>query len=165
MYTECALTTTAMDPKTFLASDKEDMRNRFRMVIEAEGPILDDLLEKRVLHSYGLFKRGNRIQPFLDEVLDEVDAEKTIQVSADKKEHTIYWPSAYAGKDKTEFRECRIPSQRDITEIPVCEVANLMRSLGIRQKEKLFDMTAKQLGFKKKGSNIRKTFSLAYTLI
>lgn len=160
-YQTCMLETTAMDAKTFIAGDREEMARRFRSVIETEGPIVDDLLQKRVLHSYGLAKRGNRIQPVLDEVMDSLHAKATIQISADGKEHRVFWPDSM---EAASFHDCRIPSGRDITEIPVVEIANLMESLGVRPKQKLFDACAKELGFKKKGSNIRKTFALAYRL-
>ncbi|MCH3908502.1 MAG: DUF3320 domain-containing protein [Sphaerochaeta sp.] len=165
MYTECVLPMTEMDAQSFLQSDPEEMRRRFEAVIQTEGPILDSLLEKRVLRSYGLVKRGSRIRPLMDRILEAMDTERTWQVSADGKRHAVYWPESYRGKDKATFTECRIPSDRDIMEIPLCEVANLMRSIGVKQKTKLFNLTAKQLGYARKGANIRKTFALAYPLI
>jgi hypothetical protein len=101
----------------------------------------------------------------MDRILEAMDTERTWQVSADGKRHAVYWPESYRGKDKATFTECRIPSDRDIMEIPLCEVANLMRSIGVKQKTKLFNLTAKQLGYARKGANIRKTFALAYPLI
>ena len=40
--------------------------------MEFEGPILDDLLELRVLNSYNLKKRGKNIQALFDQVLSKM---------------------------------------------------------------------------------------------
>lgn len=159
-YEECKLETTAMNAEAFLASDRTDMARRFSLVIQAEGPIVDDLLQKRVLHSYGLAKRGKRIQPVLDEVMHMLQERRTLQISADGKEHQVFWPNGMES-----LNDCRIPSTRDITEYPIVEIANLMETIPTKNKKELFEKTARALGFKKKGTNIRKSFSLAYRLL
>ena len=41
--------------KDFTAYDREDIAQRFRTVIEAEGPVVDDFLELKVLKSYSIY--------------------------------------------------------------------------------------------------------------
>ena len=47
--------------KDFTAYDREDIAQRFRTVIEAEGPVVDDFLELKVLKSYSIYQRGSLI--------------------------------------------------------------------------------------------------------
>lgn len=163
-YRSAVLDVSAMTAEQFLSSSREEMQRRFKTVIETEGPIVDDLLQKRVLRSYGLSKRGRRIQPVLDEVMASLQAVTTTQTSCDKHVHQVFWPEAWRDKQPLlDWREVRVPSERDITEYPIVELANLMDDIGLKTpKKKLFLATLGRLGFKKQGTHIRSSFALAY---
>ena len=163
-YQETALEVTALTAEQLLSGDRGEIARRMRLVIELEGPILDDLLEKRVLHSYGLVKRGSRIAPLLSEVRASLGAVTTTQRSCDGNEHTVYWQESWKGRDiEGTYTSFRAPSPRDISEYPVIEVANVMAQVGLQQSRKaLWLETLRLLGFTKQGTQIRATFKLAY---
>lgn len=152
-----------MTSEELLASDRAEIARRMLLVIKTEGPILDDVLEKRVLHSYGLKKRGNRIAPFFREIRLSLNAVTTTQISSDGQEHLVYWQESWRGKDIARLYDSfRAPSARDITEYPLIEVANLMQALGPKKSRKtLWVDLLHAMGFSKQGTQIRATFKLA----
>lgn len=165
-YTCAQLEMTPMTPEQFMASDREDMKNRFLRVIAAESPVVDDWLQLEVLHSYGMKKRGRRLKPILDDVMASLPSVVTVQKSADGKEHSVYWSDAWRGKDiEREYTSYRLPGGRDVTDIPVIEIANAMAGVAVRKKAETFKATAQIFGWKKQGTNIKKTFSRAWSFL
>lgn len=162
-YQEMTLEATALTAGQLLEVGHEEIARRMRLVIELEGPILDDLLEKRVLHSYGLVKRGSRIAPLFSEIRASLGAVTTVQQSCDGMEHTVYWPESWRGRDiEGEYTDFRAPSPRNITEYPIIEVANVMAQVGLKKSRKVLWLeTLHRLGFTKQGTQIRATFKLA----
>ncbi|MCF0238234.1 MAG: DUF3320 domain-containing protein, partial [Sphaerochaetaceae bacterium] len=72
-YCHCKLRTVFLDSEKLLNHDKKALIKRFHTVIDVEGPILDDVLQLRVLNSYGLKKRGCNIQDFFDGLMEDLD--------------------------------------------------------------------------------------------
>ena len=162
-YQETALEVTALTAGQLVESDRGEIARRMRLVIDREGPILDDLLEKRVLHSYGLKKRGSRIAPLFSEIRASLNAVATIQKSCDGHEHTVYWQESWRNRDiEGEYTSFRAPSSRDRCEDGVSGVGNVMTQVGVEKNRKVLWLeTLHLLGFTKQGTQIRATFKLA----
>ncbi len=150
------------------------VEDRFNKVIEFEGPIIDDLLQLRVLHSFDVKQRGKNIQKFLDDILLKMDVLKTSQIDCANQIHYVFWPERYKkyGKDvENKYIQFRKPndddaSKRAITDYPQVEIRNAMLSL-IREKgkylrEPLIEDTAKLLGFKRRGTAIIETLNQVF---
>ena len=150
------------------------VEDRFNKVIEFEGPIIDDLLELRVLHSFDVKQRGKNIQKFLDDILLKMDVLKTIQVDCANQNHYVFWPERYNkyGKDvENKYIQFRKPneddaSKRGIQDYPQVEIRNAMLSLikekGKYLKQPLIEDTAKLLGFKRLGTAIIETLNQVF---
>ena len=166
--------------KDFTAYDREDIAQRFRAVIEAEGPVVDDFLELKVLKSYSIFQRGSLIAPFLRSVLLSVGAVMTRQIDCDGAEHLVFWPERFRGhEEEIESFKCEVytdfrPSGqkenmeegtfRSIADFPQLEIYNAMIAQfegGAEFKRgEVVTRTNNALGFLVKGRQIRETLEL-----
>ena len=150
------------------------VEDRFKKVIEFEGPINDDLLQLRVLHSFDVKQRGKNIQKFLDDILLKMDVLKTIQVDCAGQQHYVFWPeryNKYGNEVEAKYIQFRKPnedeaSKRGISDYPQVEIRNAMLSLirekGKYLKEPLIEDTAKLLGFKRLGNAIIETLNQVF---
>ena len=151
--------------------------SKFRQVIEFEGPIIDDLLELRVLNSFGVKKRGKNIQPFIDEILEKMNLVKTIQTDSNNEKHYVFWPEKYreyGEQVEDNYKQFRCSSdgddeekKRPIQYFPQVEIRNVMialiREKGGYLKDSLLEDTARKLGFKRIGSGIMDTMNIVYS--
>ena len=166
--------------KDFTSYDTEDIASRFRAVIEAEGPVVDDFLELKVLKSYDIYQRGSLIAPFLRGVLLSVGAVMTRQIDCDGAEHLVFWPGRFRGHEE-EIEALKCPSYTDfrpsgqkenmeegtfrsIADFPQIEIYNAMISLfeggAELKRSEIITQTNKALGFLVKGRQIRETLEL-----
>ena len=99
-YRSTYLETKEIPYKDFTSYDTQDIAQRFRTVIEGEGPVVDDFLELKVLKSYGIYQRGSLIAPFLRGVLLSVGAVMTRQIDCDGAEHLVFWPERFRGHEE-----------------------------------------------------------------
>lgn len=169
-YKSTDLALTPIPYKDFLAHDSNDIAEKFRQVIQTEGPVVDDFLELKVLKSYEIFQRGSQIAPFLRGILLSLGAVTTTQIDCDKATHLVFWPENFRGHEHeieslgcalfTDFR----PSgqiYRSIMDFPQIEVFNAMKAQLLDgkpvKKAELLDMTNHALGFQVKGRQIRLT--------
>lgn len=163
--------------KDFTAYDSEDIASRFMQVIEAEGPVVDDFLELKVLKSYSIFQRGSLIAPFLRSILISTGAVFTRQLDCDGQEHLVFWPEHFRGheseieslkyEDYSDFRPSGqkelVPEGtfRAIGDFPQIEIFNAMKGQlqdgSPVKKEELLTNTNHALGFLVKGRQIRLT--------
>ena len=176
-YKSLDLQLTEIPYKDFPSYNTDDIASRFRQVIEAEGPVVDDFLELKVLKSYGIFQRGSQIAPFLRRVLLSVGAVTTTQIDCDGSEHLVLWPESFRGHEgEIENLSCSLypdyrPSGkredmpegtfRSIADFPQIEVFNAMREQladgSSLKKADLLTQTNHALGFLVKGRQIRET--------
>lgn len=175
-YKICELDLLPVDPNKLLKQPIEFFEPRFKQVVEFEGPILDDLLELRVLNSYNLKKRGKNIQALFDQVLSKMDFLKTVQIDSARERHYVYWPDRYKefGENvEDHYSQFRLSPddvdssmKRSISDYPQVELRNIMLSLiqekGGYIKETLIEDTAHKLGFKRIGSDITETLNITY---
>lgn len=122
--------------------------HQMKEVISTEGPITRSLLFKRILSIWGVSRLSQRSEYSLSGLIDAFHP-----VSTKEGDSVVYWPAET--KDYNTFR----PSgDRDITDIPVEEVANaILFSLGqvlAAPAADLCKMAANQLGFTRVGINV-----------
>lgn len=166
--------------KDFTSYDAQSIADKFRQVIEGEGPVVDDFLELKVLKSYSIFQRGSLIAPFLRGILLSLCAVTTIQLDCDGQEHFVFWPERFRGHESEieslsfpEFAEYRTSGQkeeledgcfRSIADYPQLEIFNAMKeqlSSGEPvDREELLTLTNHALGFLVKGRQIRETLEM-----
>ena len=180
-YQICSLDVDKMDPNDFCSLETDLIEQRYKKIIMFEGPIVDDLLEKRVCNSFGLKKRGKNIRAFMDDILNKADFVKTKQIDTEGTEHLVLWPDSYReyGNDVenhyTQFRKnpTKIRNteeyeedtfSRAIQEYPQIELFNVMTSLikdtGGYIREVLIHSSISKLEFKRKGNIIIETLGL-----
>lgn len=175
-YVICELPYDQIKPNDFLNIEPEFIMKKIEQVIEKEGPILDDLLEMRVVSSYGIKKRGSNIRKYLDDILFSMDTVRTEQVDIAGKSHSVFWPESYRdfGNSIEEkfilFRNPPLDSselnsvKRSISEYPQVEIRNAMamhiRNLGPTLQVNLLREISNKLGFKRSGSEITETLEL-----
>lgn len=166
-YEACDLDLTPIESAKLVLQDKSVFESRFRKVLEKEGPIVADLLEKRVLQSFGVKKRGKNIKPFLDGILDGMDLLHTEEESADGERVFVFWQEKYkVWGENVEDRYIQYRSNpqdskedgRSVSEIPGIEIRNAMiaaiKEKGGFLRDSLVVETAEKLGFKRKGAAI-----------
>nr|WP_321298882.1 DUF4011 domain-containing protein [uncultured Sphaerochaeta sp.] len=138
-------------------------------LIDQEGPILDDWLEKKLVYSFGIKKRGGIIQEKLNAIMTTRNDIFTIQSDIYGFEHKVYWPPEYDSVDKrldySKFRvydnASSVESKRDIKDIPEAEIQNCMRYLLLKNGEMMFSElcngAAEEFGYKRQGQAIKET--------
>ena len=174
-YRVCELDLLPTEASKITRVPKNVFELRFEQVIEYEGPIIDDLLELRVLKSFGVMRRGKSIKPFLDDILLKMDLLKTVQIDASNERHYVFWPNKYrefGDQVEDHYWQYRCSSvddgdaKRSIQDYPQVEIRNVMVDL-IKQKggylkESLLEETTRKLGFKRSGSEITDTINIVY---
>lgn len=175
-YKACELDYLPIDSTKITKQPLQIFEARFREVISFEGPIIDDLLELRVLNSFGVKKRGKNIKPFLDDILDKMDLVKTVQIDPSNERHIVFWPEKYreyGEQVEDNYKQFRCSSDSDdeekkraIQDYPQVEIRNVMVSLirekGSYLKDSLLEDTARKMGFKRIGSGILDTMNIVY---
>ncbi|MGN1026241.1 MAG: DUF3320 domain-containing protein, partial [Faecousia sp.] len=97
-----------------------DIQRKIALVIDAEAPVSQSTLIRRVVQSYGIARAGSRIQGHMGTILRKMSPKTTQQDDV-----VFYWrqdqnPDAYVG-----FRVSgEAENRRDVRDIPVQEVAN-----------------------------------------
>lgn len=168
-YQACRLDMDPISPSAFPSVDPLLLLSKLEQVIEQEGPIIEDLLQARVLRSFKIQKRSPAIQETLNRMLSNLSSPRTIETAIDQFPHKVFWPKAYNGKDPAQsYREYRTqgPEKRSIEEIPQIEIRNCMLSLISLHgelAENLKDQAMKKLGFSRKGSSIQAIMDLVYS--
>lgn len=174
-YRICELDLLPIDSTKITRQPVQVFESRFKQVIEFEGPIIDDLLELRVLNSFGVKKRGKNIKPFLDDILKKMDLIKTVQIDASNERHYVFWPERYreyGDQVEDHYWQFRCSSaddddkKRTILDYPQIEIRNIMiyliREKGGYLKDSLLEETARKMGFKRIGSGIMDTMNIVF---
>ena len=157
----------AIVPVKFLSSDLftepqyiRDIQRKIALVIDAEAPVSQSTLVRRVVQSYGIARAGSRIQGHMGTILRKMSPKTTQQDDV-----VFYWrqdqnPDAYVGFRVSGDGENR----RDVRDIPVQEVANAIYTVLYEQvsmaQEDLLRETAKKLGYTRLGGNVLSQLAL-----
>ncbi|WP_127076741.1 DUF3320 domain-containing protein [Rhodomicrobium lacus] len=132
------------------------LRKMVAHVIEAEGPVFDDVLVRRIARAHGFDRAAGRIR---ETVLDVVERRFPRSTEEGRK---IYWPE---NADKTQLPRFRAGSTelRDHTDIPLAELAALADRFladGAKPEEAAF-MMARHLGIGRLREAARERFLAA----
>lgn len=161
-YVACRIRKRYLSSEDFVKVDPNQIRTKFLKVIETEGPVLDDLMQLRVLKSYGLAKRGCNIQPFLDSIMDTLDCRFTEQTDYLGTVHKVFWPDGLLPEDYGDYRpSCE--ERIDITDYPEKELENVVRAVVENEPslkgEEIAREAMERLGYSRKGAAIDATLS------
>ena len=155
VYTTARLKQGSLSAEDFLLPRYvSGIRKKLEAVIQAEAPISEGLLMKRVIQSYGITRAGSRIQKHLECIIDQLDLLTT--TSDDRR---FYWR---ADQDPASYDRFRVAlneeDRRDARDIPVqeataalCQVLNDQISMG---REDLIRETAKAMGYARLGTAV-----------
>ncbi len=154
-------------PVKFLSADLfiepqyiRDIQSKISLVINAEAPVSQATLIRRVVQSYGIARAGSRIQSHMGTILRKMNPKATKQ-----EDVVFYWkqeqnPDAYVGFRVSGDGENR----RDVRDVPVQEVANAIYAVLHEQvsmaQEDLLRETAKKLGYTRLGGNVLSQLAL-----
>ena len=126
------------------------LKRLFAQVLEAEAPISEGMLTRRVLQSLGIARAGSRIQAYTASLLRHMQVRSTMQDG-----QRFYWGSAQV---PDAYRSFRVSGAgiRDAKDVPVQEAANavcqvLTEQIGLPRVD-LIRETAKLLGYTRSGN-------------
>lgn len=135
----------------YLLPERAPMLKRlFTQVLEAEAPISEGMLTRRVLQSLGIARAGSRIQAHTASLLRHMQVRSTMQDG-----QRFYWGSAQIPGAYQGFRVSGA-GIRDAKDVPVQEAANavcqvLREQIGLPRAD-LIRETAKLLGYTRSGN-------------
>ena len=130
-------------------------------VIDAEAPICDTLLMRRVLQSIGIERTGSRLQKHFDMVYSQLGLKVTINGGR----RTLWKPDGIPN-DYKQFRVITDRSgKRDAKEVPIEEAANalcyiLYEEIALGETD-LRKEAARTMGFNRMGKNVVELFDEA----
>ncbi len=140
---------------------KKILKDAIKAVIEAEAPISEARLERRVIQSFGITRTSSKIQNYLSELISSLDLQSTIQY-----EDRFIWTKDQSPEEYNLIRvngegDCK----RDVKEIPLQEAANAVCLVLHEQismsHDDLIKESAKLMNFTRMGSNVSASFEAA----
>lgn len=139
-----------------LTASPGDVLERMRKTIEAEGPIRESLLIKRVLNSYDLYRNGSTLSPFLSDILSRIGTPVTVDGDGGRVFHT--------GGNEDYFRPTPDGDTRYSYQIPYSEAANCLIYImengekNSYTKSELYRLFLSEMGYLRSGDQIEKLF-------
>lgn len=119
------------------ADSQSLLRSQMLSIIDAEGPIADFVLFRRIARAWNLSRTGNRIESLLKSLVPG-DVRKTKEIDG-----YFYWPSTVSAADWSSFRVAGSESntKRSLDEICIEEIGNIcLFVLSERDKIKIGDL-------------------------
>ena len=153
-YRTAELNVIAASPEAIISgSMDEEIRERMMLTIEAEGPILESLLYKRVINSMSLKKVGSRIEPVFRRIAMSLSCQKT-----DEDGVTVF----HNGRDESFFRTAE-ESDRYSYQIPLSEAVHCLQYIisGSERsltKKELAIRFRDELGYERMGAQVDNLF-------
>jgi hypothetical protein len=129
-------------------------------IVETEGPILKNLLGKRLLEAWGIGRMGGRLQRRFDELLDLAKLNQNKESNQD----SCFWRIEQSSEEYSDYR-IFAPDQtkRSIEEIPEKELINglthVLQQLISLPEEDLIREAAKEFGFARTGNQVKDRIS------
>ncbi len=158
VYEVTSLDFTRVNVNDFLKEgNEEEIISRIRKVIDTEAPITEWLLIKRVINSFNIQKAGIHIRKKMFDILDQID----LNIN-EEYDMTIYWKDT---QRIARYKTYRVPgyneeSIRDVTNVPIIEISNVVYKVLQEEGNLIFDdlarLTALKLGYTRMGSNVKK---------
>lgn len=140
------------------------IREQIITVIEAEGPIVEDLLRRKIIKAWGFSRAGDSIHSIITSAMPK---------SPNVTKHgdiTVFWPQ---NTHSQEYLFYRVPAEsetrRNVDEIPPEELANVMHAVLVDfqscGQERLYRETVKILGFASLTAKMRKTLDIWFQVM
>ncbi len=148
-YKECEIAIKNVDKDAFNPSD-EKYAKLIKKILKAEQPVTENYLCKRLAKALGFGHAGPNVQKAVSLALsglyqDPLSVDGICSFWLDKK-------------SASNFKGYRAPSSRNITEIPVIEIANAIKEVVKEEfslpKDKIPTIVARKLGFSSAGAKI-----------
>ena len=147
-YKECGLSASA-------AKKLSDFK-LVQAILEVEQPMSFMQLCRRV----GAFREAPRVTPTIQNSVMEI-VEKNMFLVPDRKSYTV-WLNEEASKGYCKYRPA---SGRDVTDIPMAEIKNVVLEAVTEQfsinTDSLSLIAAKKLGFTRRGTNVEEALAIA----
>jgi hypothetical protein len=129
---------------------------QIKEIVTVEGPILKNLLGKRLLEAWDIGRMGGRIQKRFDELLQMAEVTKTREENGEE----CLWNSL---EDAGNYKDYRVLDpdgyKRSIEEIPMVELINgleaILHQLISLPQEDLIREGAKEFGFARTGNQVK----------
>jgi DNA segregation ATPase FtsK/SpoIIIE-like protein len=139
---------------------------QIKEIVAVEGPILKNLLGKRVLEAWDIGRMGGRLQKRFDELLQLAEVTKTSEQNGEE----CFWNSMEEAGTYKEYRVLDLDGyKRSIEEIPMVELINGLEAiLGQLISLPLDDLIregAKEFGFARTGNQVRDRITQAIQLM
>lgn len=134
----------------FYSQNKETVLKQIKEVVESESPISRSLLYKRILSAWGISRLGQRLETYLDTLLNEIGYYKS-----EHEDLSFLWLHEEHYKNYDIYRPA---SGRDAVDLPPEEVANgikdvLKNDISLPTTD-LSRVCAQLFGFARGGSNV-----------
>lgn len=161
VYKPTNLTVKTLSADELTASQNtREIQSRILQILKAEAPILEGMLTWRVVTSFGITRRGARIQSYLEQIYSAMGLTFTTQ-----EDEKVFWgelnPTQYTGIRVTDTDVYR----RDVKEIPVKEATNAVCYALAEQMtlgdDDLIRESAKVMGYTRVTVNVTQLFQLA----
>ena len=129
---------------------------QIKEIVTVEGPILKNLLGKRLLEAWDISRMGGRLQKRFDELLQMAEVTKTREENGEE----CFWNSL---EDAGNYKDYRVLDpdgyKRSIEEIPMVELINgleaILQQLISLPQEDLIREGAKEFGFARTGNQVK----------
>lgn len=134
--------------------------NQIQNIVETEGPILKNLLGKRLLEAWGIGRMGGRLQRRFDELLDLAK----LKINVESNQEHCFWDNHQSPEEYSNYRIfADDQSKRSVEEIPEKELINglthVLRQLISLPEEDLIREGAKEFGFARTGNQVKDRIS------
>lgn len=153
VYSPARLSETKLSAEDFLQGKyAPGICKKITAVMEAEAPISESLLTRRILQSYDIARAGSRIQSYLGSIFASMDMRPTAQ-----GEETFFWKGDQDPDSYLSFRTGTTEeNRREARDIPVQEAAAAVCHVLAEQislpQEDLIRESAKALGYARVGT-------------
>ena len=158
IYARTELTRIEATPEEIISGAlDEEVENRMLLVIATEGPIVEELLFKRVINSLSLKKLGARLLPVFVRISSALPVRRTPD-----RESYVY----HSGSDEEFFRPSPDPADRYSYQIPIEEAARCLQYI-LSQEERTLTRTElltrfkEEFGYARAGSQVENLFTEA----
>lgn len=155
VYKPASLSQSALTAEEFLLGKYTGaIRKKAAAVVASEAPISKNLLNRRILQSYGISRAGSRIQSHLDSIYASMALAATAQ-----GDEVFYWAPGQDPRTYLDFRAGTCDeNRRDAKDIPVQEAAGavchvLAEQISLSQED-LIRESAKLLGYARLGTSL-----------
>lgn len=164
-YQKALLEEKHVDSQEFLKGDyNEDAKERIVRIIDAEAPITNSLLSKRLINSYGILRLGSLLNDMYESIIKELETEERIksEIVCGEKEFYKEESCNYFRPTPDDPEEIRYSYQIPVTEALNVIIYVLENSGKKLKKKEILELFSKELEYLRKGSQVVSLFNKAF---